>query len=312
LPLRQRKYPLEYLETSVQSHDTGVLTGGEVTINTDNTKFDVAEGTGLVLDWTDPLVPQRIAVSWDALSGISVPIMAAGVTSIFVDATGTIGAEAGFTSSPSTVRSRIYLQSAVHSNIVFISEITSNRSLGYEHTATLLDYVSNLGTINKGNKIRANGSNLNIDRTAGTLYFPFLNGANSPTDPSSIITTAETIVPMLFDFRDGSGGFTFTAGNLTINPDLWDNGSGTLQNVSNNYYTHQSIFMFGNTLVPSIVVQYGQEQYSTFDNAKFAALSPDIEEDPRLSGAILTASIVVKKGASSLTDPAACFIINHR
>ena len=68
---------------------TGVITGGVLTVNADTTKFDVSDGSGIIVDgFTDPDNPTITHVSWEGKTGIVSTFNAtvSGTSALTVDA----------------------------------------------------------------------------------------------------------------------------------------------------------------------------------------------------------------------------------
>jgi len=282
---------------------TGILTGGEVTINVDPTKFDVAAGTGLIIDWQSPAAPVRKYISWNGFIAESIPVLAAQFTSIYIDANRDLQKESGVVPVGNDFRSRIYLQSLVHQSGIQIDSVSSGSNPAYEVAAALYDYVRFLGPLNKGNCFISNGANLTFDKEAGQTALPFINRANDPQNPT--IQTDASISPVSnfsYNYRDGASGFNFVFPSSTIDPNYWDDGTGVLNTVTNNRFTIQRLYWFAQS--GTVTVTYGQAEYQTAEDARAAILTEGPSIDPLVSGnASFTAALVVQEGATDLSDP---------
>ncbi len=284
------------------SLQTGILTGGEVTINGgDNTKFDVAEGTGIVIDWTDPSNPVRTEVSWDEFLAQSIPNLATGLfTTVQIGASGNMIILSGVIGTSLARRENIQLQTLVHDTGVQIDAVSRSSKPAYDVTEALLDYVIKLGPINSGNDYTANGANLQIDRASGDSTLPFINRANDTQSPTTLITAQESIVTFNTIYRDGVGDFVIIPSVTDIDPDLWDDGSGTLAAVSNNRWTVQRIFFFGQSLDSG--VSFGQATYSTLEAAEASIPTESPLIAPIFQLGVFVTALIVKKGATDLSD----------
>ena len=71
---------------------SGVISGGQITINGgDPAKFDLAAGTGIVINWVDPLVPVFTEVSWPEQLSITVTNIGDTIfPSLYIDSLGTL------------------------------------------------------------------------------------------------------------------------------------------------------------------------------------------------------------------------------
>lgn len=282
--------------------NSGLFTGGLVTINSgDDTKFDVSAGTGVVISWTNPAAPTKTPVSWGAFLAQDIPDLTKVFTSISINAAGGLVIHpSGETTTPAENRSEIRLQSAVHTSGVNITSITSGNRPAYEVVASILDYISDLGPVNQGNDYSANGANLQLDKSAGQTTLPFINRIADPQNPTRKTNVLQNIVSTTRTYRDGSGGFVFLPGNTEVDPDFWDDGTGTLNTVSPNKWTTKRLLFFG--LNEATTITYGQAEYNSLAEAEDAILTETPFLSPLLGNGSFTTVLIVKVGATDLTD----------
>lgn len=291
---------------------TGVLTGGEVTINADPTKFDVAAGTGQIVDWTDPANPLKTRVTWTAFTAETVPVLAAQFTSISIDINGLLVKVSGSVPTEASLKLAIFLPTVLHTNGTTITDIARSGFPAYNVAPELLTYVRALGPVNNGNKISANGTNLAMNRSAGDLTLPFINFSNDINNPSKIVTTEDLGYTFNYIYQNGAGGFTLDVDKSFADPNQFDDGSGTLATVSNNKWTFQLAYVFGQTSTPLVVMVYGQEEFNFLDDAILAAQTPDTIEFPILRGAVLRAAVIMKQGTTDLSNETDNSFLNYR
>ena len=287
------------------SLNTGRTTGGEVTENAgDNTKFDVAAGTGYILDWTNPLSPKGTFISWSAFIAVDLPDIGTTLFSvpyIIESATpgiGEIDLISGALITPQERRQKIQLQSVIHTNLTSITSIGTSSKPSYESVEACLDYILALGTINSGNQILENGANLQLNKAIGTSTLPFINEGNDPQNPAVKTNIAQTGFTFTKSYQDGSGGFVFDTGNTEVDPDLWDDGSGVLATVPNNRYSVKHFIFFGAN--EAITMTYGQETYSSLADAELAISTENPNISPLLNSGVCTTVLAVKKGVTDL------------
>lgn len=289
-------------DTPYADNITGILTGGEVTVNgIDNTKFDVAAGTGVVVDWTDPANPKKTTVSWLASASNSVPDITEDFTNVYISVTGDIIAVSGVLGSPSVNRSRIMLQSLIHAGGVIIESVGNSSRPAYEVTAGILDYITEAGAITKGNQVFANvAGNLSTDKTSGTTTLPFINRVNDLQNPTTLsngdISPQTNLVRV---YRDGIGGFVSTPGFTNVDPENYDDGSGVLSLVANNKFTIQRFYFFAGQNIMGVT--YGQTVYDSIAFAQADLFTENPELSPLLDVATFVTALIVKKGATNLT-----------
>jgi hypothetical protein len=287
------------------SLNTGDITGGVITINSgDNTKFDVAAGTGYILDWTDESNPKGTAISWDAFIAVTLPDIGTEIFTIpyIVESAtpgiGELDLISGELATPQNRRQKIQLQTLIHTNLTNITSVGTSSKPAYEVTEALLDYVLALGTINSGNQVLPNGANLELDKAIGSSTLPFINEKNDHQNPAIKTNIAQTAFTWTKSYQDGSGGFTFDVGNTEVDPDLWDDGSGVLATVANNKFTIKHFLFFG--VNENFNMPYAQAEYSSLADAKLNISSETRNVSPVLSSGVCTTVLIVKKGVTDL------------
>jgi hypothetical protein len=290
---------LDVFDSVVNTEATAFISGGELTINADPTKFDIAAGFGHIIDnHTDTHDPTHTEISWPAMSGNTPSGLGTqGATNIGIDSGGNVVQSlTGFTLEE--LRDTIKVGGVVHPGGVIIS---ASRSpvFSYNDPLNLFDLVDSIGPITRaGNIYSANGTNLYIDKSAGET---FRYGANYETSAKIPNTTTDALsVSGTFfrTYRDGSGGFTTVSSN-EIDPDNWDDGSGVLQTVPVNDWTIQRIFFFAGSDLTQ--VYYGQETYANQADAE-AAIDSEVFTSADVSTGTLRSWLLVRRNASDLSS----------
>lgn len=289
---------------------TGLITGGIITINAgDNTKVDISAGEGIFADnFTDPLNPVRLKVSWSDFIAEDVPDLVANPTTFFgLDlSSGTavvVRMPEVFTAE--NRRDFIGLAPVLHAGVISIDSIGARYAYALDEGQTTHDLGIAIGSINldNGNVFSANaGANLTIDKTAGSTFFIGDNYQNSQKDPNATTDPAETPVAFFFyTFQDGVGGFTNGPFVANVDPELFDNGSGTLAAVQANKFTTQRIWFF--PVLNLTVIHYGQTEFNTLIDAQNAINTEAFNKNPSLISGFRT-WLIVKKGTIDLTNVA--------
>ena len=274
---------------------SGLISGGVLTVNTNPSKFDVASGDGVIVDnWTDPNNPVVYDVTWSDFTAQTLTYLATNTfTHIYIDKTGTIYQSNVFTDSELR-RDYIHLGRISHTNNTTIGAITNTPDLYVSPINQLRDLEEALGALGKGNAVTANGANLNIDVSSGSMY---LNGVNNSLDPKTpSFKSFNSLTAPTFRYRTQTGA----GGNTTlIDPTVYDN-AGTITVIGSTKSTNQRIYR---TAAGNIVVQYGQTIYASLSEAISAIPSETFNVYPNLQEyAVLIAILTVQTNCTSLLD----------
>lgn len=285
---------------------TGVVDGLEVTGTLGGTTFDVAAGTVHFYDTTtDPANPTEAIVTYPGATGIAVTNVATQpLTYIGINSAGTI-LQQGSLFTASQRRSIATVAVIIHPQGVII-DFQEGRVPPADQIANQIgDLVRAIGPINMaGNDISANGANLNIDKSAGTIFAYGLNQGNDPADPSTVILDALTAPTFTYTWRDGVGGWN-TAASTTVVPGSYDDGTGGALVpdgvVSNNQWSIHRVYVSPGNVVG---LQYGQSVYGSESAAIDAIQTETYEANPVLVGGLLRGFIIAKGNATDLTTDA--------
>jgi hypothetical protein len=286
---------------------TGILTASLLSINADPTKFDLQAGQGYIIDnWTTPSAPTAVLVTWGAFSAQTATYRTTDTaTTVMIDSTGAI-VQKNTPPTHADYRDYIVIGKLIHTtkaNILgvspFVRAIPSSDLMAY-------DLANFLGVLARGVDITANGANLNLNRSAGTLFRVGSNAASGLKDPNESDLGSSSAISFSYRYRDGSGGFKVDASTTSISPSLYDDGDGTLADPGAGKFTIQRVYVFtnGNTFVVP-----GQTVYNNLDDAKAAIVTERPVLDPQLADANLRAFIVVKRGATNLQTAADAYFL---
>lgn len=311
-PSAGRNYVTDAQLVNVQnmlSLNSGILTGGVVTINADTTKFDVTAGTGVIVNWDNPDNPTLTEVSWGAFTAQTIPAMAATYTRIYIDSNGDLVKVSGGADTPASRRNYIVLPLISHSNGSTINAISTNNKRAYEEVEAINDYLKALGPIVNGCLVFANGANLNLNRAAGTFTTLWANSTIDPQDPCNKTMYAATAASFTTAYRNGVGGQVFGAATTSVPVTQYDNGTGTLATMTNNYFTIHRLFLFA---TGEMTLVYGQFQYSSLTNALDAISSENFIYPPSLMQGRSICSLIVQKGATDLSNTTQARFVNTR
>jgi len=291
--------PFNHLAEGAAS--TGIVDGGVLSINGDNTKFDVTAGEGWVMDnFTNPSHPIATYVKWDALSAQSVTYMAvADFTFVSIDSSGTLIQR--FTPfSQANKRQEIYLGVIVHSTNVTITSTSYNPVPAYGTGLVANDIAQTVGpSMNiSGNVISAGGASLRISKSAGTSFGIGTNYNNDRTAPNITTDAVQALVSFNKLYRDGSGGYVVEPSTTDIDPNFYDDGSGTLVAVPAGKFQIMQIYFSGSET--SVNVNQGQAVYDSISEATANIYSEDPDINPIMENIVLRGMLIVKQGTTNL------------
>lgn len=278
---------------------TGLTSGGNLSINANPTLFDLAAGTGIIVDnHTDPAAPLIGELSWPAQTGISAQYVGTdGFTVVLINAAGSVIQQTSFPTQ-SQLRTHIVLGTLIHTGGV-LTGVVMRPIVSFNTVLDVIDFVRTFGAINvSGNIFSANGATLQLSKTAGQMFHLGANYANDRTRPSVPDQAAAAPVTFNYIYRNGLGTFVSTAPTNTVNPNLWDDGSGVLQSVPAGKFTIQSIYLAPDG---SVQLYYGQKLYDTLAEARGSTTTAvEVMSNPDFA---LRGWVVVAQGATDLSDP---------
>lgn len=281
---------------------TGLISGGIITVNGgDNTKFDISAGTGIVMDESDPEAPTETLVSWSAFTAQTLPDLAtADITRVAInDAGSVIKSTSPFT--PVQERDYIILGGLIHASRTQIDGVSVSPRVIYNVMGQFNDFAEAVGPLNiDGNVYGPNGANLKIDRNAGStfrlgtgfvddIHVPNIHTDNPDTD----------VQPLVYTYRSASPPAWTNSVKSAIDPEYYDDGSGTPAAVTAGYWTIQTIYF---SCAPAATyIQYGQVLYAN-KSAALSALNTAISVNPALVQTTFRAWLVVQQGTTVLNS----------
>lgn len=282
-------------KSDLSASSTGIVTGGYLSIGTPNTTFSISDGTGMVVDNT--VTPATIAnVTWTGKTNIPATFIAAGLVSyVAIDDTGAVVQQlAPFTNTQQ--RQYIVLGSLIHVNLTNLDAINQFGEIAISPLSQLSDLTSALGRFNiTGNVFSANGANLNINKSTGTVYSEGSNWAVNTSDPNVVSLGSLTALTFQYRFQTGTNGTTGTS----INPNIYDL-AGVSTSVPSNKFTIQRIYSFVSN---NVKIQPGQNLYQTLVEAKAALQIESFVTEPSIqANGILRGFLIVKQSATNLQN----------
>jgi len=169
------------------------------------------------------------------------------------------------------------------------------------------NFLEALGAFNiSGNRLTAIPGTLSVERSAGVIFDGNSAEDIDPTDPNRYPSNTISPVGAAYSYSDGAGDWNYPAGTNFIDPNFYDDMSGTLAAVPVGHYTIQPMYMY---LDISHDMQYGQATYATVADAE-SALGETTVVNADVSYNILIAKFIVKSGDTDLAN-AKIFMIDR-
>lgn len=276
---------------------TGVIETDGLSINADNTKFDLGASKGWVVDnITTPETPSITFVDTPAQLAVTPTFLATDpVTFVSCDAFGVI-IQRNVPPDAQQIREELFLGVVVHSNNVIINAINNLPILSTSPLSQFVDIMRMVGIFNGGGNIfGANGSTLEIVKSQGLFAGLGVNYENDPYNPHAKLLSSLTGATFRYRDQNSVEGLDTTL----IDPNTYDN-AGVDTAVPVNKWTVQRITVFSSNIVR---VQKGQTVY----NSKTLAIQ-GIDTDPFTveanisNNGLFRAFLVVQEGTNDLSD----------
>jgi hypothetical protein len=294
---------------SISNFGNGIIKGMRISINADNTKVDIEAGIyRIVNNYTDSANPTFTYVNFAGLTGVSLTyLQLANVTFFRFDKDENLIQDFDQADAEEQM-DYVGIGIAVHpvQPIPANTVITDTASFG--HIEPSSNYNTTLLTDNLGGRIRidgvdfsANGSNLKIDKSAGSFFGIGINYDNSDKNRHTKSLDASTAPNFLLMAR---GTLASAVEVSDIPTSQYDpNGTGLVNIPTNHFVCHRIL------VEPSLggaegqtIIQYGQFAYDTLKKACDSFEQEDFVYAPEIAGIHTRAIMIVKQGATDLSD----------
>lgn len=259
---------------------TGWVSGGAVTADGAMT-VQVTAGVGFVNTGTGV-----VQVTWDLTTGLT---LAAGLNWIYVTDAGVVSVTGPAEPSEEL---NIFL-AVVHTDG---SEIAANSKYVInvaQPTAKRHEYIEDVhGNLwVQGLATTEIPSTLTFDVDSGAFF-----AADTEKMPTAFAGATDTFV---YWYSDGAGGWTFTTGSTALDPDNYDDGSGTLASVGAGLFTKQFLLVTDGDDGTVHHVVYGTATYSDLNTCQVGTLplTPYILQ----TRALPLASFNMEQGSTDIT-----------
>ena len=290
------------LEGNVISSGVYEYTG--ITQGTGNT-INVAYARGWIVKNTYEFATLPDVINLYYSGGTNIPLTflnSADATFILINSASTLVQQTTYP-TPQQRRENIFLGKVVHPNRTSITSINQTVDFDVSPMAALRDLWTPLKLINQGILVSANGANLNINVSSGTLWGNGIGWTTNQLNPDSVVLSGQS--PTTFQYRTRlgpiTGGTVPTGNTTTIYPGYYDNnGVVTAVGGGSNSSTNQRVFIFPTGLVR---IQLGQVVYGTLAAAIAGSQTESFTEySLNRENGILIGIISVNKNATNLSD----------
>ncbi len=279
---------------------TGCYEFSGITQGTGNT-INVALVRGWVVRNTNQYstLPEVDNIQYTGETNITLTnITSADVTYILLNSGATLVQQTTYP-TPQERRENIFLGKVTHPDRVNILDILQTVDFDVSPMSALRDLWTPIKLINEDVLVSANGVNMNINTSAGTLWGYGIGWTTNELNPNSVSISGTS--PTTFQYRTQLGvitGGTVPSGNTTtIYPDYYDvNGVVTAVGGGANASTNQRVYLYPNG---NIRIQLGQQVYTSLAAAVTGALTEQFSEFSNIrDNAILIGIISLNKNAS--------------
>jgi len=294
----------------LENLQTGILYGGIISVNAGNpATVDITAGAGIVVTTGASLTampaPVVTNVTWAAQTAVALPQIANyDETWISFTSSGVVTLR-NVAWTDAQYASEIPIGAVYHVNRSSVNLVKNYPHVAYGQADQMDPFLRAFGPLKlTGHEISANGANLSVNRTSGTAYAIGRNYQTDPNNPNVVTDSGATPASVVYRFyRNGGTGYT-TVINSVIDPDFYDDGTGTLHATGSTKWQIQRIFYLPNQ-TNTIGVYYGTIQYTNLNDAQFGLLTETFaESESTATQGIFLGYLLVKGSCTDLSDTA--------
>lgn len=276
----------------------------ELSINADNTKYDVAPWIAYMVDnYTDPANPTYTKIEFAGQTWITPTNLATTTTTYPVlQQNWTLAELTEYPTKWSDLREYIWLWAIVHSNLTNISSVSQQISQSWvDLVSTVQELANSIGRINRsGNIYSPAWTDLTIKRSAWEILAIWINAKDNKLNPNIFTTVSnDPVSSILYSYRDWTGWFV-TASNTEVNPLNYDDWTWTLASVAVNKYTIQKIYLSVGSWITFI--EYWQKEYNSMAEAITGKDLDTTEQNPLVANLLFRGWIIVKRWTTDLSN----------
>jgi len=285
--------------TSIADQSTGVKTGGILSAGAGADEYSISDGTAQFV--TSLGVKTEIIFS-GLTNRVPSLLLTNLISFIGINSSGTVIEQAAPFTRLQT-RTIAVFGVVVHVDMINVDTVNNEQQVSYNTASQLYDLANAMGFFNvTGGVFSANGANLSMDKTLGSMFKAGSNYFNDLNDPHVISLPAVTSLSFQYRFSDGSNGVTGTV----IDPDNLDDGAGGLTAIATDKWSVHRIYNFTSN---NIKLQRGVEEFSSLNAAIDGITTEAYVTEPSIAAnGLLRGWLVVKQGATVLNGADALFL----
>jgi hypothetical protein len=296
------------------SMTTGIVSGFELSVNgVDDTLFDVAPGAAVFVNHTVEDTPTWVLVLFGGLTNITTTHLGtSGFSAVYFESNGTITQELDVLGGPTDRRTRVRLGTLIHGSLTAIDSVTTESQPAYDGIQNFRDVFYKYGPVATECHFTANGANLKLNRGTGEATLLWCNRSSDNMDPNTkVFSTVDTEHKFAYQIRDASDGFDYITALIdTVDPNYYDDGSGTKAAMPTDFWQVQRIFFSPSAEISTI--RLGQNTYVSFEEAVANLETEEFTVSGLAQATINTTSMVIKQGCTDLSDTDQNRTINSR
>jgi hypothetical protein len=291
------------------NENSGIFYGGVISATIGGTTFNITAGSGQVITRAlvnNDIVTTNKIVSWNAQNNIALTYRTTHQFSyIYIDENGALQQQnSSFTDAE--YQNKIIIGVICHINLSTINLVSNKQNIAYGDSHRIYELANSFGPIKRsGLSISAYSTNLRVSRAAGSVFSIGCNYESNQFDADSPNISAANPALLCRVYRNSSGEFEFDVNSgsyyTDINPNQYDDGSGTLQTVNNNQWTIQRLYFFPNN-PNDVITYYGRAVYNSSNDAIAAIATESFSEAIiTLENAVFLGYLVLRGGATNLS-----------
>jgi hypothetical protein len=286
---------------------TGLLNGGVVE-QIDTTNYRITSGSGIIVNLNASIdrnpYPTIQYLIWNTLSSSISPLSSTyDQTFVGVDTTGAI-VKQGTPFEDGQFSTLINIGLVLHQNRSTINGVKTQPSMGYGYSQRISTFTRAFGPLKlSGYSLAPSGSSTgSLVLSSGIAFSDGANYTTSPNNPSEASDSGMQVSKLWRYYNSSSHtevvyNTNAGAGFTTIDRTRYAN-NGVLTAVTTGSWTIQRCFWFPNSVAKSLAVYYGNNEYSSSNDA-FNGLSsePFLEAPNTKANAIYVGSMLLRNDA---------------